>query len=191
MTVFETPGKHNSEETLRLAVQEARDKGISSLVVASYTGYNASLLDGLDTGGLNIVIVTQTYGYAEVNGNPMSEEQRDALRVKGYSVVTATHVLSGAERGLSRVFSGIYPVEILANALRMFGHGTKVCVEISTMAADAGYVRAGERVVAVAGTGRGADTALVLRPGHGGRILDTRIDYHICKPIVPQVQEQR
>ena len=38
-------------------------------------------------------------------------------------------------------------------------------------------------VVAVAGSGAGADTAIVLRPEASSRILKTKVDRFICKPI--------
>jgi hypothetical protein len=65
----------------------------------------------------------------------------------------------------------------------MFGQGVKVCVEISVMAMDAGMIPYGERVIAVAGTGRGADTAIIIKPAHAKDILNTRIQEIICKPI--------
>ncbi|MBR6767744.1 MAG: hypothetical protein IKM02_07325, partial [Clostridia bacterium] len=114
---------------------------------------------------------------------PMPKELRNELVNKGYNVCTAAHALSGAERSLSTTFGGAYPVEIIAHTLRMFGQGTKVCVEISAMAADAGYIVGGEPVIAVGGTGRGVDTAVVLRPEVSSRILKTKIDRIICMPV--------
>ena len=51
------------------------------------------------------------------------------------------------------------------------------------MAADAGYVMTGAPIVAVGGSGRGADTAMVIRPAVSSNILNTKIDRIICKPI--------
>ena len=113
----------------------------------------------------------------------MPVELRRYLLDEGFNVCTAAHALSGAERSLSTTFGGAYPVEIIAHALRMFGQGTKVCVEICAMAADAGYITGVEPVVAVGGTGSGADTAIVLRPEVSNRILKTKIDRIICKPV--------
>jgi len=90
--------------------------------------------------------------------------------------------LSGAERSLSNKFGGVSPIEIMAYSLRMLGQGVKVCVEISTMALDGGMIPYGEDIIAIAGTGRGADTAITLRPAHGANILDTKIKEIICKP---------
>jgi hypothetical protein len=83
---------------------------------------------------------------------------------------------------MSRKFGGAYPVEIMAHTLRMFGQGVKVCVEVAVMALDAGLIPHGREVIAVGGTGRGADTAVVIRPAHASSIFDTYICEVICKP---------
>jgi hypothetical protein len=50
------------------------------------------------------------------------------------------------------------------------------------MAADAGLIRAGEEVIAIAGTGKGLDTAVVLKASNTHTFFDTRIQEIICKP---------
>ncbi|UCC33427.1 MAG: hypothetical protein JSW53_06610, partial [Candidatus Bathyarchaeota archaeon] len=44
--------------------------------------------------------------------------------------------------------------------------GMKVAAEILMMAADAGAIPTGEDVVSIAGTGEGADTAVLVRSCH-------------------------
>ena len=51
------------------------------------------------------------------------------------------------------------------------------------MAADAGYVTGGETVVAIGGTSGGADTAVVLRPEVSAKLLKTKIERFLCKPL--------
>ena len=78
---------------------------------------------------------------------------------------------------------GTYGIdEIVAQTLRLFGEGMKVCVEIALMAADAGLVRVGEPCIAIAGTGRGADTAVVLIPAHVQQFFDLRVMEVLAKP---------
>ena len=77
---------------------------------------------------------------------------RSELTDLGMKVLTTTHVLSGAERGISKSFGGVYPVEIVAHSLRMLGQGTKVCVEVSIMALDAGLIPYGEPIIAIGGS---------------------------------------
>jgi hypothetical protein len=65
----------------------------------------------------------------------------------------------------------------------MICEGMKVAVEITAMAADAGLVRTDEEVVSIAGTGRGADTALVVRPAISRRLFNMRIERILAKPV--------
>ena len=180
--VFETEGAVHTEETLALAIQAAKERGIRELVVATTTGTTADCLERFDLTGLHVTVVTHAYGYAGPGQNTLPEEKREDYVRRGYSVCTAAHVLSGVERGLSGVSRGIYPGELIAATLRLISRGTKVCVEMGAMAADAGYITPGEPIVAVAGSGRGADTAVIMRPANSHKILDTRVDEFICKP---------
>jgi len=72
--------------------------------------------------------------------------------------------------------------DVIANTLRIFGQGMKVVTEIALMAADAGLVRTDEDVIAIAGTGRGADTAVVLKPVNTEDFFDLRVKEILCKP---------
>jgi hypothetical protein len=176
---FETPGKHNTQETLRLAVEAAKENGITHIVVASNTGETALPLLGC---GLQVVCVSHAYGFMEKGKNELSAETRARLEGGGIRVCTAAHVLSGAERGISKRLGGAYPAELIAHTLRMLGAGVKVCVECAVMALDAGLIPYGEKIVAIAGTKSGADTAMILTPGYASDILDTYINEIICKP---------
>ena len=187
---FEKAGSENTEATLKLAVDAAKSLGIKNIVLATTKGDTAKMMaDDIDYGDITITAVTYAYGQGKPNCNPMPEELRQYLKDKGFNICTAAHALSGAERSLSNTFKGIYPVEIIANTLRMFGQGTKVCVEICAMATDGGYIMSDEPIVAVAGSGRGADTALIIRPQVTSNILKTKIDKIICKPVEQYVFE--
>ncbi len=59
---------------------------------------------------------------------------------------------------------------------------SKVAFEIAIMAADAGVVRTDEDVVSIGGTGRGADTAIVLAPVHTHNFFDIKVKEILCKP---------
>lgn len=176
---FNKPGKENTKETLELAVSAAKEKGINYIVVASNEGETASHLKNC---GLKVVVVSHANGFSKNGYQEFSDEKRKELENSGFTVYTSTHVLSGAERCLSKKFGGISPIEVMAYSLRMFGQGVKVGVEIAVMALDGGVIPYGEDVVAVAGTGRGADTAIILRPAHAADILNTKIKEVICKP---------
>ena len=184
MYYFEKPGKENTAKTLELALAAAKEQGIDTLVVATGSGYTPLQLKDAAKAGMKIVVVTHVNGYKEPGGQELDAALRQELEDCGMKIVTTTHVLSGAERGLSKRFTGVYPIEIMAHSLRMFGQGTKVCIECAVMALDCGAIQPGP-VVCVAGTGNGADTCWILRPAHAQDILSTKMDRLICKPILP------
>jgi hypothetical protein len=58
----------------------------------------------------------------------------------------------------------------------------KVVVEITAMAADAGAVPVDRDVIAIAGSGRGADTAVVVKPAYSHNLFDMVVREIIAKP---------
>jgi hypothetical protein len=72
--------------------------------------------------------------------------------------------------------------EVVAFVLRNFGEGIKVGCEITLMATDAGLVPAGEEIIAIGGTGRGADTAAVILSANAQDFFDLRVLEIVCKP---------
>lgn len=176
---FEKCGNVNTNKAIELAVKTAKDRGINYIVVASNEGETAKLLKDC---GINIIVITHANGYKKAGTQEMPEKTRTELEGYGFKVYTSTHALSGAERSLSKKFGGISPIEVMAYSLRMFGQGIKVCVEISTMALDGGMIPYDEDIISIGGTGRGADSAIILRPAYSSDILETKIKEIICKP---------
>ncbi|MBI5000022.1 MAG: hypothetical protein HZB92_00625 [Euryarchaeota archaeon] len=180
MKVFDKPGPQNTAEAVKLAAQRARELGIKELVVASNTGRVArAALDAFKGG--KVIVVTRHSGFSEPWKNEMPNDVYRDLISRGAFVHTGTHVLSGIERSFNSQFKGVYPTQIVAETLRLFGQGTKVCVEVAIIASDGGLL-SGSMMVAVGGTGEGADTALVLTPSTSNRFLELRIHEIICKP---------
>ena len=185
MTIFfREPGESNTGAALLEAVRAAKERGVRHVVVASCTGRTARALLELDTTGLAIVCATHHVGFAGPGIDEMGAAMRAELAARGAQVLTTTHALAGVDRALRVKFGGISPPEILAGALRMFGQGVKVCVEIAIMALDAGLVPYGADVVAIGGTNTGADTACVVRPAHSNDVLATRVVEILCRPRV-------
>ncbi|ATW27286.1 pyruvate kinase alpha/beta domain-containing protein [Candidatus Formimonas warabiya] len=179
MKLFEKKGKQNTQETIEIAVKRAQELNIKHVVVASCSGETAEKFLGC---GLNIICVTHQVGYSKPGEDEMSQEMREALQRQGVKILTTTHLLAGVDRALRFKFQGIYPAEIIAGTLRMFGQGVKVCIEVAVMALDAGLIPFGEEVVVVGGTGFGADTAMVLTPAHSAYIFDTNVKEILCMP---------
>jgi len=178
---FEQPGPDNTDQVLELARRRAAELGIRRIVVATTRGETA-VRAAAALAGFEIIAVTHTSGFREPNEQELTAENRARLEQAGVRIVTAAHALGGAGRAVRRKLGTVQADEIIAHTLRLFGEGTKVAVEITLMATDAGLVRTDEEVIAIAGTGRGADTALVLRPANTHNLFDLRVLEVLCKP---------
>jgi hypothetical protein len=143
-----------------------------------------------DCEGLRIIAVTHHAGFRRPGEQELTDEARQELTDAGVVVYTSTHMLAGVDRGVRNKYGGLYPPEIMADTLRMLGHGVKVAVELGVAVLDAGLIPFGVDVIAVAGTGRGADTACVIRPAHSNAIFDFRVLDLLCWPV-PAVPEPK
>ncbi len=178
---FEAPGPQNTQSILRLAKEYAENEEIKDIVVASTTGETGAKASEIFK-NFNVVVVTHHSGFVEPGTPELTEENRRTILENGAKVLTATHALSGVERAVRKKFKTIQPLELIAHALRLFGEGTKVCVEITAMAADAGLIPVDKNVVAIGGTGRGADTALVIKPAGTSYFFSLEVRELIAKP---------
>jgi hypothetical protein len=166
-------------------VRKRRDElGIEHVVVASNSGATAlALWEALADTGATLVSVGEHAGFSGGDEQQLSEEQRRVLEEKGIKVCICAHALSGVGRSLTKKFGGISHVEIIAYTLRLFGtEGIKVAVEVAVMAADAGLVPTDREIIAVGGSGGGADTALVLKAAHMNNFFDLEVREIIAKP---------
>lgn len=186
ITYFDRAGDgENTAKTLELAKQRADELGIKTVVVASTVGGTA--VKAMDIfAGYKVVIVTHADGFREPNTQELTPENRKVIESKGGIILTTTHAFGGIHRSLRRRDELPTPSlamgDVIAMTLRTFGQGMKVALEIAAMAADAGLIRTDEAVISVGGTGRGADTAVVLQPSYVHRFFDTRVKEIICKP---------
>jgi uncharacterized protein len=178
---FEKEGRENTDEVLRLAKRRAEQLKIKTLLVASVTGDTAiKAADALE--GFRILPVSLATGRYKPDVQEFKEENRIRLEERGIKVLTTTQAFSGVSRAVRDTFKTVAIGDIIANTLRVFGHGIKVACEITLMAADSGLIRTDEDVIAIAGTTRGADTALLLRPANAQRFFDLRVREILCKP---------
>jgi len=178
---FNKAGEQNTEDLLKFAREYIQKENITDIVVASTTG-KTGVKAAKTFKGRNVVVVTHNFGFQEPGKNELQEEHKRQMLAEGAKIFTGTHALSSAERAVRKDFGTIQPLELMANVLRRFGEGTKVCVEITMMAADAGLIPADKDIVAIAGTGRGADTAIRIRPANAARSFDMKILEIIAKP---------
>ena len=178
---FSKPGAQNTDQLLEFVKEYVKKEGIKDIVVASTTGKTGAKASKTFK-GYNVVVVTHCFGFKELGKNELQEEYRKEILKNGAKIFTGVHALSSVERAIRKDFGTLQPLELIANVLRLMGEGTKVCVEITLMAADAGLIPVDKDIVAIAGTGSGADTALRIQPANAARFFDLRIKEIIAKP---------
>ncbi|MFC2016371.1 pyruvate kinase alpha/beta domain-containing protein [Chloroflexota bacterium] len=178
---FDNPGSENTEEVLRIAKLRAEELDIKSIVVASTTGYTAVRATEVFE-EMRVIIVAHHAGFKTPNTYELTEENRQKIESKGATILTTMHAFAGVSRAMRLKFETLAIGEIIAHVLRVFGQGAKVACEISLMAADAGLVRNDEDIIAIGGSGGGADTALVLRPVNSTDLFDLKVKEILCKP---------
>ena len=196
---FEKEGTENTETTLALAGQRAKALGIKTVVVASTFGDTAVKAADVFK-GLKVVVVSHCYGMRQPNTQTFTEANRKIVTDKGGIILTTAHAFGGINSALRPAGPpppgpGAQPStppampprspvigDIVAMTLLTFSRGMKVACEIAAMAADAGLVRTDEEVIAIGGSGRGADTAIVIQPSNAHRFFETKVKEIICKP---------
>ncbi len=179
ITYFDSPGPQNTTDCAEIAVERAKDLGITTIVAASSGGATAREFARAVRGtGIRLVIVTHAVGFSVPGVWEFDANLAGELRSQGHVVLCGTHALSGLERALSRSprVGGGSRTEAIAEAFRRtISVGLKVAVECVLIAADQGAVGVNDEVIAVGGTEEGADTVLVIRPAHTAAFFDLQV----------------
>jgi hypothetical protein len=180
---FEKAGPKNTDETLQVSKARAQLLKIRKIVVATNTGDTAvkcaTMLTDTD---IELIAVTLAAGRWK-DHSPPDPEKLHELQQRGVRIITATQALMGnIGMAIKKRLGGLSYTELIGQTLYCFSQGVKVAVEIAVMAADAGLLAVDEEVVAIAGTNRGADTALVLTPAYSNEFFSLKIREIIAMP---------
>ena len=176
ITYFEQPGPEQTEATFACVDEALAELGIRKVVLASTRGDTARYaLDHYRGQDVQLIVVPHQYGFGP--GQRFPPELVERLEAEGHKVHFGTMLFHQEKTW------GEGPAQAVANFLRLFCQGVKVCVEILLMAGNAGLVEAGELAVVVAGTGRGADTALVMAGSTTTNLKGAHISRILCKPL--------
>lgn len=178
-TYFEKIQAENTLATFQLVKERLNRSAIDKLVLASTTGATAKLaMEYFEGTPVKLVVVPHQHDFRRT-ANRFPEELVETLRNAGHAVHFGTMLFHTND-----LYGSTTPT-VMANLLRCFSQGTKVCFEIVLMATDAGLLTRGEPVIAVAGTGRGSDTALVMQASSSQNLKKLRVNEILCKPLNP------
>ncbi len=175
-------GELNSATTLRKAYDRARELSIKKILVPTCTGKTAFAAIEAFHGELEIIAITHVTGFLKPDTQELSDENRKILEGQGVRVLTAQHAFGGVGRAVRNKLATYQVDEIIAFALRIFGQGTKVAIELALMAADAGLVRTDEDIISLGGSSHGVDSAILLKPANSSHFFDLKVREVICKP---------
>ncbi len=140
---FKEPGPVNTDAVLECVARRIREGDVKTVVVASTTGETGVKFAKALKGLCSVIAVS----YEE-----MDKRFKEEIVKYGGKPLDKTHLPLHA-RGMDSIRNSFYTL----------GQGFKVCVEVVLIASDLGALNAGEDVIAVAGTDRGSDTAIVAR----------------------------
>jgi len=180
---FDKAGPQNTDHCLQIVRRLVEDGCHKYVVVASTTG--ATGLKAAETvHALNaqLIVVTHSAGFQKPHIHELDPEMARAIQALGAQIYTGTILTHSLETGLAQKYSGMYPTTLIAETLRRFGQGVKVGCEIVMEACDSGLVPEGEEVIAVGGTGRGADSVILVRSAVSKRFLDLKVLEILAKP---------
>lgn len=173
-------GPQNTQQTLDLAFQYALEHQISTVVVAStYGDTGLAAITRRPPEISNLIVVSHNTGFSQHSAQQMPPEVQEEIR-QGATLYTGTLVLRGLGAAIRKKMT-FSEEELVADTLRMFGQGTKVCCEMAAMVSDAGLLKSRNGVF-VAGTAKGADTAMHILSAPSNLFFETKIINIIVKP---------
>lgn len=172
----------DTEEVIQAAKEYADDNNITDIVLATTsgkTGVQAAQIFNEDT--FNLVAVTHSTGFKNPGEQELQEEHKRKMKQHGAHIFTGPMIFHSWNDYYRKKHQTHTTTTIIADTLRMFGQGMKVAVEITAMAADTGLIPLAP-VLAIAGTGHGADTVVLIDAENSRRLLDMQILDVIAKP---------
>lgn len=140
---FKEPGPENTDAVLDCVLRRVKEGSIKTVVVASTSGETGVKFSKALEGLCNVIAVS----YEE-----MDREFKEEIVRLGGKPLDRTHLPLH-----------VHGMDNIRNSFYTLGQGFKVCIEVILIASDLEALKTGEDVIAVAGTDRGSDTAIVAR----------------------------
>jgi hypothetical protein len=177
ITYLAKAGPSQRKECIRAAAARAKELDVKHVVVATTSGRTAlEMAAALKKIGCRARVLGVGYSseYAAKWGalKPSVVSKAEKL---GVAFITGTHIMGGIDSAVSSRFGGVAPGKLIAEAFYTLGQGFKVAVEVSVMALDQGKIPAKTEIIALGGTGAGADTAIALTPENASQFFALKI----------------
>jgi len=170
---FDEPGDANTEQCLNIAMSEVEKNGYMYIIVASKTGRTGGIFaNGFKGIDANLMIISSADGGEPVKIHPM---RRQMILNRGATLFNAPSLSFSLDQAFGQEYMESNPSFVVRQTLSTFGEGIRACCECVMAATDGGLVSEGMEVVAVAGTGSGADTVAIIRAASSKRFRELRV----------------
>ena len=147
--------------------------GIDEVIIASSFGGTAKLAANVFEGtGVQLLVF----------GEVLDGEQSPSKDVCVELIEQGHRVIWGVHLNAMSTFTGDPSARLVSETYRRISEGFKVVCEIVLIATSEGFLRPGEKVLAIAGTSRGADTAIVANAAPITQFKDFEVHEILCKP---------
>ena len=173
ITYFESGGAQNSETVIKIALARYQQGGIDAVVTASSYGESAKQAAQVFAGsGAKLLVV----------GEVLDGQQSPNATICAELAAQGHRVLWGTPLGAMSTFTRDQTAAVVADCYRRVSEGFKVVCEIVLIATSQGYLQTGQKVLAMAGTHRGLDTAVVASAAAFNDFKEFEINEILCKP---------
>jgi len=170
---FDHPGPQNTEKVLQAVGERLKRGDLNKILVASESGRLALQIKQAFP---NKEVICVTYNQHTRLKYKKPALMKEKLKEKGVTIVDKIEEPLTRPLTFRNWWEG-KTIEMKGEEADLFwmtlicvgGHGFRTCVEIVFMAVEAGVVNEGEKVIGMAGTGWGADAAIVMK---GSRFED-------------------
>ena len=171
---FDEPGEGNTQLVLEAVSQRLEAGGIKKVIVASTSGETAVKFARSLKDKLELICVSEA-PYRREWGEEwpcLKQEFRQEMERLGVAIIDrAPYVFHNSVLDAAP-WSDASPERLVRETLYCLGQGMKVAVEVALMGVSCGYVTPYEDVIGIGGSGKGADTAIVLRATYPACLFD-------------------
>jgi hypothetical protein len=190
---FEKPGKNNTDGVVEVVLDRLAEGDIKTVVIASTTGYTAfkfsKALQGWED--IKLISVAESALIREWGTEYPSLKAEDKRKLEQQGVVVADKVAYLFHSSVLDYSNWKCPTpeEIVKQMLYAFGQGLKVAIEVVLIAVACGFLDPFQDVIAVGGTSRGADTAIVVNATYPNHLFSRdsakrlKVSEILCKPL--------
>jgi uncharacterized protein len=173
ITYFEKGGEENTDAVMQIAHARYLQGGIDAVVVASSLGKTAlKAAEYFEEAGIPLLFV----------GEVLDGKQSPPAEICNTLMEAGHQVIWGLPMSQMSKFTHDDSAKLVADAYKRISEGFKVVCEIVLIATSAGYLKKGSKVLSIAGTHIGADTAIVTTASGYDDFLQFRVHEILCKP---------